>query len=166
MNCASVLLKHTKLKTGDFSNSSSVMPVFSLTVRQASLWEVDSIGPSCQPKQWNYILRSSWYSESTRPSVERGEEGIRFTSPEIRHTGGAVLVRPPPGLVWQSSFTPPTTPISPQWEDRLCPFSNLISLIPKSSQKVEQYVPCCIILSCLTKHLCMYYCTISIGYIQ
>lgn len=38
---------------------------------------------------------------------ERMEGGIRFSSPEIRHTGGPVIVQPPPAELAQCDGAPP-----------------------------------------------------------
>lgn len=73
---------------------------------------------------------------------EGREGGIRFTSPEIRHTRGAALIRPPPAVRAWCNGAPPlllTTEtlrgrlnlISSRREDHLCSLYNLINLIPK-----------------------------------
>lgn len=67
-----------------------IVPPWRLSFRPKSgrllFGRLDGIGRRCQPKQWNYILRSSWYSESTRPSVlSQGREVLGSRAGDETH---------------------------------------------------------------------------------
>lgn len=85
-----------RTKQGDFSNTSSAIPVFSLTVQHSLLFKMILVQAANPNSVITYCATHGTVSALVRAWRERMEGGIRFASPEIRHTGGAMLVRPRP----------------------------------------------------------------------
>lgn len=99
MHNAELLLK----QTGDVSNTSIMMPVCPHCLFNMQAVQCRAANPN---SEISYAAAHGTVSVLNQACKERREGGIKFTSPEIRHTGQALLVGPPPaGLLLRSSFT-------------------------------------------------------------